>query len=166
MLRSLVAVVALLTPVAFAADCKVAVVGKPHSGCWDIANAAGITTTQLSNWNSGLNCNLLQPNQRLCVSSGTLPDISPKPNANGSCFTHKVLPESTCAVIANQYGITVSKIEEFNKKTYKWKGKDTSSLLSTIVVLTFGSLHRLRKPAERRGHLCLEWNPSSHSGQP
>ncbi|TFK97451.1 hypothetical protein BDV98DRAFT_263335 [Pterulicium gracile] len=63
MLRSFAIAVALVSPLAFAADCKVAVVGKHHSGCWDIANAAGITTTQLSGWNPGLNCNLLQPDQ-------------------------------------------------------------------------------------------------------
>lgn len=46
----------------FAADCKVAVVG-PYSTYWDIANANGITTTQLSSFNPGLNCSLLQPGE-------------------------------------------------------------------------------------------------------
>lgn len=85
MLRSLITVVALLSPVAFAAgtpssssrlhaggstdapslDCKFAVVGKPHGGCYDIANAAGISTDQLNSYNPGLNCNVLQPGEQI-----------------------------------------------------------------------------------------------------
>lgn len=52
----------------FRLDCKVAVVGKPHSGCWDIANAAKITTAQLSSWNPGFNCNALQPGEWFPIS--------------------------------------------------------------------------------------------------
>lgn len=46
-----------------AADCSVAIVGQPYNTCWDIANANGITTDQLSSFNPGLNCSLLQPGE-------------------------------------------------------------------------------------------------------
>ncbi|RXW14220.1 hypothetical protein EST38_g11635 [Candolleomyces aberdarensis] len=132
MIRLAVGALALLLPTAFAADCRVATVGSPHSNCWDIATAAGISTTQLSSFNPGLDCGKLQPGQRLCISSGTLPNISPKPNPDGSCATHTVAPGTWCALIATQYGITEADIERFNKNTYKWKG--CSSLQANAII--------------------------------
>ncbi|KAJ2933433.1 hypothetical protein H1R20_g3663, partial [Candolleomyces eurysporus] len=123
-LVSLLSVVYAGHKAVIAADCRIEIVGQPYSTCWDIATANGITTAQLSAFNPGLDCSLLQPGQRLCVSSGTLPDLSPKPNPDSSCARHTVLPGTWCALIAEQYHITVANIEDWNVNTYKWRGGD------------------------------------------
>ncbi|TFK69201.1 hypothetical protein BDN72DRAFT_624535 [Pluteus cervinus] len=111
-----------LAGTSLAADCKFSTVGSPYSTCYDIATAAKITTAQLTSFNPGLNCNTIVPGQRLCISSGTLPDTTPKPNPDGSCATYTPVAGDYCAIIATKYGITTDKIEQFNKNTYKWKG--------------------------------------------
>ncbi|KAJ7278491.1 glycoside hydrolase superfamily [Mycena rebaudengoi] len=105
----------------YSADCKFATVGSPNSNCFDIAAAAGITTAQLSSFNPGLDCGLLQPGQKLCISTGTLPGI-PKQNPDGSCATYKIKVNDSCSAIAAANSITVKQLESFNTQTYKWKG--------------------------------------------
>ncbi|KAF9457380.1 glycoside hydrolase superfamily [Collybia nuda] len=120
-----------------AADCKFATVGSPHSNCFDIAAAAGITVAQLTSFNPGLNCNLLQLGQRLCTSTGTLPGI-PKPNPDGSCATYKIKSGDFCSAIAAANSITVAQLESFNTKTYKWKGC-TNIAIDLVICLSTGT---------------------------
>jgi hypothetical protein len=58
----------------------------------------------------------------VCCSSGTLPDISPDPNPDGTCATHEVKENQGCQVIAVTYGITQDDLFDFNKKTWGWDG--------------------------------------------
>ncbi|RXW23565.1 hypothetical protein EST38_g2319 [Candolleomyces aberdarensis] len=118
----------ITAPIAIAADCKVAVVGSPHNSCWDIANAAGISVSKLQSFNGKVDC------QRLCVSAGTLPDISPKPKPDGSCAIHKVGEGAQCDKIAEQYHITAKDIEKYNEDTYKWKGCNKLQIGALICV--------------------------------
>lgn len=81
-------------------DCKTATVGSPYNNwcemrvcilslfltsfySWDIYTHAGITVEQFNQYNPGLNCNVLQIGQRVCISPGTLPSNAPSPNPVG-----------------------------------------------------------------------------------
>ncbi|KAF5360156.1 hypothetical protein D9758_011368 [Tetrapyrgos nigripes] len=106
----------------FGADCKTATVGQPFSTCFDIFTNAGITADQFASFNPGIDCSLIQPGQKVCVSSGTLPSNAPPPNQNGTCAMYTTIPEDSCSKIAIKFDITVAHIEEWNQNTFKWKG--------------------------------------------
>ncbi|KAF1994464.1 glycoside hydrolase family 18 protein [Amniculicola lignicola CBS 123094] len=75
--------------------------------CTSLASRCGIGTTAFQNFNKkqgSFDCNTLQPGQPVCCSSGTLPDISPDPNPDGTCATHE------------------DDLFDFNKKTWGWNG--------------------------------------------
>lgn len=67
-------------------------------------------------------CSTLQVGQRVCCTHGVLPDITPKPNSDGSCAVYTVKSGDGCSIIAASYGITQANIETFNKKTWGWNG--------------------------------------------
>lgn len=95
--------------------------------CTSLASRCGIGTTAFQNFNKNqgtFDCNTLQPGQPVCCSSGTLPDISPDPNEDGTCASHEVKENEGCQVIAVTYGITQDDLFDFNKKTWGWDGCD------------------------------------------
>ncbi len=53
---------------------------------------------------------------------GTLPDLTPKPNPDGTCAAYLVKDGDYCAKIASEHSLTVDKVEGFNKKTWGWTG--------------------------------------------
>jgi hypothetical protein len=67
----------------------------------------------------------LQVGQRVCCSAGTLPDITPKPNSNGTCATYTVQPNDSCSVIAISNGISQTQLKGYNKNTWGWMGCDS-----------------------------------------
>ncbi|KAF7339160.1 Glycoside hydrolase [Mycena venus] len=103
-----------------AADCKFATVVS-GSNCFSIAQAASITTDQLSSFNPGLDCSALAIGQKLCISSGTLPG-QPQKNPDGSCATYTTVPNDSCSAIGVKFSITVANIELWNANTFHWKG--------------------------------------------
>ncbi|KAJ7475694.1 hypothetical protein FB451DRAFT_253362 [Mycena latifolia] len=103
-----------------AADCKVATVASGDT-CDGIRIAAGITLAQLMTFNPGLDCSLLQPGQKLCVSTGTIPG-QPQQNPDGSCAAYTVVANDTCSSLASKFSITTANIESWNTNTWKWKG--------------------------------------------
>ncbi|KAL2860831.1 uncharacterized protein BJX67DRAFT_386278 [Aspergillus lucknowensis] len=94
--------------------------------CDTLAARCGITRTDLV-WYNG-DANLCMPGhilagQRLCCTRGTLPDIRPKPNEDGSCFSYTVQPGDDCTTLALTYGLTNTVLERFNNKTtWGWNG--------------------------------------------
>lgn len=59
--------------------------------CGDLASKCGIPMSEFMKYNSGDDfCRNLAVGQRVCCTSGTLPDIRPKPNDDGSCASYKV----------------------------------------------------------------------------
>ncbi|TEB21663.1 glycoside hydrolase [Coprinellus micaceus] len=124
----------LFSSVAWAADCKIATVGSPFSTCWDIANAAGINVDTLQTYNPNLNCNILTPGQKLCVSTGTFP--VPKPNPDGTCATHTVVAGDTCLAIANVYGITTANIETWSKPIWRFQGCSLLQIGAKVCIST------------------------------
>ncbi|KAK4231442.1 glycoside hydrolase, subgroup, catalytic core [Podospora fimiseda] len=106
------------------ADCTTTTI---ISGDWcaRVAQRCDITESQLISYNTAHTqpfCNTLAVGERVCCSPGTLPDISPKPNPDGSCFVYNVQPGDYCAAIAAAHGLTVSRIEELNTNTWGWNG--------------------------------------------
>ncbi|KAL8340475.1 hypothetical protein RB601_006532 [Gaeumannomyces tritici] len=102
------------------ADCKTETVVTGDS-CWALASKCGVSLSDFVGFNGGESfCNTLQPKQRVCCSSGSLPDIRPKKGADGTCATYMVVNGDTCAGIASANGLRVSDIEKLNRGTWCW----------------------------------------------
>ncbi|KAF5382647.1 hypothetical protein D9615_002709 [Tricholomella constricta] len=117
-----------------ATTCTIATVGSPYSTCFDIYTNAQITSDQFFSFNPGLDCNLLQIGQKVCISAGTLPSNAPVPYQNGTCFMYTAIPGDYCAAIAVKFDITTAQIETWNTDTYKWKGCANLQLGFTMCV--------------------------------
>ncbi|KAM7192236.1 hypothetical protein V8F20_008938 [Naviculisporaceae sp. PSN 640] len=103
------------------ADCKVARV-ESGDGCWAIANQRcnpKISLDDLYKFNGGSDkaCSTAQPGDYLCCTSGTKPNMDPKPNADGTCKYVQVNQGDTCDSIANTRcgeRISLSQLAKFN----------------------------------------------------
>lgn len=104
-------------------DCRTQTVISGDS-CGALATRCGITPQQFTQYNSDPKlCSGLTPGQRVCCSSGTLPDIRPKSNSNGSCASYVVQSGDTCSSIASANGLSLNDLIKFNDKvTWAWAG--------------------------------------------
>ncbi|KAF5485943.1 Killer toxin subunits alpha/beta [Colletotrichum fructicola] len=102
------------------ADCRTVQV-ESGQGCAELAVKCGISGADFEKFNPGI-CSKLKPKQHVCCSSGTLPDFSPKPGADGSCFAYDVQQDDNCANLGAEYSLTNEEIESFNKNTWGWSG--------------------------------------------
>lgn len=107
------------------ADCKTASVGTGDS-CGTLATKCGISATDFAKYNPDKTlCSSLNPGQRVCCSDGSLPDVRPKKNGDGSCTSYKTKSGDTCASIATANGLRPEDISKFNdKNTWGWAGCD------------------------------------------
>ncbi|KAI1465659.1 glycoside hydrolase family 18 protein [Daldinia caldariorum] len=97
-------------------DCKTETVIS-GDGCGSLAKRCGISGADFTK------ANLV--NQ----SSGTLPDIRPKPEPNGTCASYTVKENDTCSSIAAANGLKSSEVEDFNKvKTWGFYSCDNLGL--------------------------------------
>lgn len=104
------------------ADCTTTTI---VSGDWcaRVAQRCGISEDQLVSYNPRARfCNTLMPGEKVCCSLGTLPDLTPKPNPDGSCFTYTTVSGDSCSVIAAAHSLTAARIEELNRNTWGWNG--------------------------------------------
>ncbi|KAJ5159039.1 uncharacterized protein N7500_008690 [Penicillium coprophilum] len=86
--------------------------------CPALAKRCGVSLADFQKYNPGKTfCNTLQEGQPVCCTSGTLPDITPKPEADGTCNTYTVQLGDNCSKLAATYGLTEKKIDEFNNGT-------------------------------------------------
>ncbi|GAW26853.1 putative glycoside hydrolase family 18 protein [Rosellinia necatrix] len=91
--------------------------------CGSLASKCGLKAADFTKLHPASDyCATLQVGQRVCCTHGTLPDIVPKPNADGSCSVYTVKSGDGCSVIAASHDITQTKIETYNKKTWGWNG--------------------------------------------
>ncbi|KAJ5116978.1 hypothetical protein N7456_001326 [Penicillium angulare] len=91
--------------------------------CADLAVTCGITLAELEEYNPGSTfCNDLQQGQHVCCSPGTLPDYTPSPYSNGTCYTYTVVADDTCSALSAEYDITATEIEDWNTDTWGWFG--------------------------------------------
>ncbi|KAH8893931.1 glycoside hydrolase, partial [Thozetella sp. PMI_491] len=90
--------------------------------CEKLAARCGISGADFTKYNTDKDlCSTLMEGMRVCCSSGTLPDIRPKENADGTCFAYHVIADDNCAKIAAANGLKVDDILEFNDgKTWGW----------------------------------------------
>jgi chitinase len=104
------------------ADCRTEKVESGNS-CGSLATKCGISGADFTKYNpSSTFCSTLQPGQLVCCSAGTIPDIRPKPDANGSCASYDVQPGDFCQKIASSNGLTLEALNSFNTKTWGWTG--------------------------------------------
>ncbi|KAH8811545.1 glycoside hydrolase family 18 protein [Xylogone sp. PMI_703] len=91
--------------------------------CASLAARCGISPANFTSYNpSSTLCSTLTPGEHVCCSSGSLPDYTPTPYANGTCATYLVQPGDYCAYLAAEYSITVADIENYNNNTWGWLG--------------------------------------------
>ncbi|KAI1352858.1 hypothetical protein F5Y01DRAFT_324113 [Xylaria sp. FL0043] len=122
---------------AYRTECKTIQVVSGDS-CASLASKCGIPGSDFAKFNSQKDlCSTLNPYQHVCCSSGTLPDFTPKPNADGTCATYKVAAEDSCSAIAAANSLTVDKLKSFNKNTWAWNGCDLL-WVGTIICLSEG----------------------------
>ncbi|KAF1971118.1 class V chitinase Chi100 [Bimuria novae-zelandiae CBS 107.79] len=104
------------------ADCRTIQVQEKDT-CASLAAECGISASDFTKYNpSSSLCSGLKPGQHVCCSSGTLPDFTPKPGADGYCATYLVKTGDSCASIGAANDLTNDQIESFNKKTWGWNG--------------------------------------------
>jgi hypothetical protein len=115
------------------ADCRVIQV-VPGDSCGSLASRCGISGNDFVKYNSYNNqlCSTLKVKQWVCCSSGSLPDMRPKHNPDGTCSAYRVQKDDGCWAIADTFGITQANIEQYNKQTWGWTG--CSSLMQGQVI--------------------------------
>ncbi|KAH6848434.1 hypothetical protein B0I37DRAFT_432719 [Chaetomium sp. MPI-CAGE-AT-0009] len=101
-------------------DCRTVQVAQGE-GCAELAVKCGISGADFTKYNPGI-CGSLKPKQHVCCSSGSLPDVRPKPNDDGSCFSYQVQKDDNCDNLAAEYGLTRQEIGDLNQKTWGWSG--------------------------------------------
>jgi hypothetical protein len=101
---------------------------QPQDTCWSIANTRCgevISVDDLVKYNNGASVDAfcaLKPKQPVCCSPGKIPDLRPKPNADGTCASHTVGSEY-CWDIQQLFLLNEGDVEKFNKgKTWGWAG--------------------------------------------
>ena len=94
--------------------------------CGSLASECGIPGPKFEEYNKDTPnfCSTLAVGQYVCCSEGELPDMKPKPNPDGSCFTYTVGDGEWCAMIAAANGLTVNDIEDFNRDTWGFASCD------------------------------------------
>jgi hypothetical protein len=117
------------------ADCR-AVQVEYLEWCPELAVKCGISPADFTKYNPGI-CGSLQPKQWVCCSSGTLPDVRPKPNADGTCFWYKVKADDNCSSLSAANGLTNEELDELNQNTWGWSGCDPL-FAETVICLSKG----------------------------
>lgn len=104
------------------ADCRTTKVVSGDS-CGSLATRCGISGSDLTKYNKKAQfCGTLTPGQAVCCSAGTLPDIRPKPGADGTCAKYNVKANDNCQSIANKNGLISDDLAKMNGQTWGWTG--------------------------------------------
>lgn len=130
------------------ADCKVARV-EAGDGCWSMAQQKcnpTISVNDFYKYNGGSDkiCNTLQPGDYVCCSSGTMPNMDPKGNADGTCKYVQVQQGDTCEGIANSrcpQKISLNQLAKFNGGSQSFC---TNLKLKSVVCCSEGTKPDLR----------------------
>ncbi|KAJ5628529.1 hypothetical protein N7490_010757, partial [Penicillium lividum] len=93
---------------------------KSGDTCTTLAARCGITTAQLSEYNTDASlCSSMTTGTPVCCSFGTL-NFPPVEESDGLCYTYTVQVNDTCKLIADGYQITVDELKTYNDDTYGW----------------------------------------------
>ncbi|KAI9778945.1 MAG: hypothetical protein M1816_003793 [Peltula sp. TS41687] len=127
--------------------------------CGSLASKCGITGDQFTQYNPKSDlCGTLAVGQAVCCSMGTLPDLTPKPNADGYCASYLVVSGDYCAKIAAENDLTVDKLESFNANTWGWAGCN-NLMVGIRMCLSTGNPPM---PAEVSNAVCGPQVPETH----
>lgn len=109
------------------AECR-SIRAEGSDTCISLAARCGIGVIALQSFNKDTPdfCNSFETGQPVCCSSGTLPDVGPSPNPDGSCQYHEVQEDEYCQMIAASYGLTTDDLYDLNTKTWGWDGCDNN----------------------------------------
>lgn len=108
------------------ADCEV-IKTEEGDGCGSLLAKAqksskcskDMTLKDFEKYNPDPNlCSTLKVGQRICCTAGSLPDITPKQNSDGSCKSYTTQADDSCWKIAVANGITPQILEAVNKDTW------------------------------------------------
>ncbi|KAJ5635475.1 Peptidoglycan-binding Lysin subgroup [Penicillium longicatenatum] len=93
------------------------------------SSRCGILGNDFDKYNTGTGlCSNLKVKQRVYCSAGSLPDIIPKKQLDGTCGTYTIQTDDNCADIAAHFGITQDDIYDLNEDTWGWAGCGTNDL--------------------------------------
>ncbi|MHA3225227.1 LysM peptidoglycan-binding domain-containing protein [Globicatella sulfidifaciens] len=81
---------------------------------WKIANAHGVTVSQIKQWNN-LTSDFLQIGQKLKLTGTTAPETPEEPSEPSTVYT--VVAGDSLWKIANAHGVTVAQIKQWNNLT-------------------------------------------------
>ncbi|KUI60668.1 Killer toxin subunits alpha/beta [Cytospora mali] len=105
--------------------------------CASLEEECGITDAEFTEYNPSDDlCSTLTPGEAVCCSSGSLPDLSPQENADGTCYNYTIQKGDYCALLASEYYITTDDIETWNSETWGWMGCDDLQLDAIICLST------------------------------
>ncbi|KAF4170541.1 hypothetical protein CNMCM8927_004533 [Aspergillus lentulus] len=100
--------------IAARAECQTTSV-NPGDGCWALADRCKITDAKLKEYNPRPNfCNTLVAGEKVCCSSGTLPDTVPPGNPDGTCKTRQVVGGDICGSLASKCGLSLQDFYKVN----------------------------------------------------
>lgn len=111
-------------------------------GCDTLASKCGLAAADFTKLHEGEEnfCSTLAVGQAVCCTRGELPDLKPKPGADGSCATYTVKKDDGCNAIAAAHQLKEEDIMDFNKKTWGWNGCDPESFfVGTVICLSEGT---------------------------
>ncbi|GFF93568.1 killer toxin subunits alpha/beta [Aspergillus udagawae] len=99
------------------AECQTTAV-NPGDGCWALADRCKITDAKLKEYNPRPNfCDTLVAGEKVCCSSGTLPDTVPPGNSDGTCKTRQVIGGDICDSLASKCGLSLQDFYKVNTGT-------------------------------------------------
>ncbi|KAK8012878.1 chitinase [Apiospora marii] len=121
------------------ADCRTIQV-EDQDICDTLASRCGISRKDFDKYNVGDDkfCNGLKAKQHVCCSAGSMPDFAPPPNADGSCFAHKIVEGDTCDSLSAEYSLSHELLDEYNKKTWGWNTCKNFLFKETVMCLSKG----------------------------
>ncbi|KAH6693876.1 killer toxin subunits alpha/beta [Plectosphaerella plurivora] len=121
------------------ADCR-SIRVEHNDDCTKLAARCGLGGRAFESFNSATKdlCSTLKPGQPVCCSSGTLPDVKPKPNSDGSCAVYAVQADEGCDAVAVRHGLVAKDLEDLNKKTWGWDGCDAGLGLEQRICVSSG----------------------------
>ncbi|KAF4508203.1 hypothetical protein G6O67_004613 [Ophiocordyceps sinensis] len=95
----------------------------PGDSCASLASRCDISRMRLRKYNRRPHfCSTLMPDEYICCSTGDpYTEPRPEPSADGTCAIHVIENGDSCFALAQKYGVSVDKLEEWNKgKVWAW----------------------------------------------
>lgn len=117
-------------------DCSYVLVVSGDS-CASLEEECGITDEEFTEYNPSSDlCSTLAVGEIICCSAGSVPDLSPHENTDGTCYNYTIQSGDLCSTLASTYYITTDDIETWNSQTWGWMGCSDLQLGQVICLST------------------------------